>query len=146
MSLNIQLDKLKKEIIDSFKEQFNFQSNVNDWNLVFNRLLPGEILSLSLTTKNTSDNVRILFKVLEPSNATKIGSFHLQVKPNFRPGNLLNEVFVTYGTVASSDYPEIYNYLNSEEFKNYQNTKPRLLTQTGKVLCYQNSYPLETQR
>lgn len=141
-----QQNKLKDIILQSFENQFGPLDKNEERSILFNRLEKDSILSVTVFTNKTSDNVRIRFDVTKIGNYTSVGPFALQAKVNFSAGTPSDEIFVAKGEVSRLEFPDVFNYLQSSEFQQFQATAPKIALKNGGSLLLQSGFPLKTQR
>lgn len=146
MSILEEQAKLKAILLEAFDKQYGANTSTEEWSIMYNRLEKGVILSMTLFTAITSDFAKIRLDITGIGLVTSFKPFALRVRPNMGSGNLNDEVFVTTGEVLKSDFPDVFNYLNSAEYKAFQNTPPRIRTTNGGVLLSMGGVPIETQR
>lgn len=137
---------LVERLLKAFNAQFGTEYQAADTGILFSRPDPNAILTLTIYTKRTSDYLNIRFNITEVGDRTDFGPFHLQVQKNHGSGTLLDEVQVTTGSISSKEFPDVFNYRNSREYRTYLTTKPRILTMSGQALCLSQGNPIETAR
>lgn len=145
-SLIEQRELLKLKVIEAFNNQYGTEFLSDDWSMVFNRLEKDVLLSVTLATVSTNDEAKILVNVYKFIDYTSFNRFELQTLPNLPSGDRRDEIFVTNAYLKKEDFNYVISFLNSQEFKTFQNTKPRILTQGGGVLTAVNGHPIQTQR
>lgn len=138
--------KLREFILEAYNRQQGTSLVPSEWSVLYDRVIPGTILSVTLFTEASRKQTRIRFIVKEVGKQNNISAFEQKLKPNFPAGSLQDEVFEATGTVKVADFPDVFNYLNSEEFKKYNSTPRRIATQSGKTLTLMSGHPIETQR
>lgn len=146
MSFLEQQANLREFVIDSYNRQRGTNLVPGEWSVLYDRLDEGTVLSMTFIAPSIKDSTRIRFVVTELGPVNNIRPFELKLKKNYNPGTLDDETFVALGTVKKSDFPDVFNYLNSEEFKKFNSTPQRLAMQNGSALKLMSGLPLETQR
>ena len=135
---------LVERLLKAFNAQFGTEYTKEDTGIMFSRPDPNVILAITIYTKRTSDYLNIRFNITEVGDRTDFGPFQLQVQKNHGSGTLLDEVQVTTGSISSAEFPDVFNYRNSREYRTYLATKPRIVTMSDQVLCLSQGNPVET--
>lgn len=140
-----QKKQLVERIIKAFNEQTGATIDPSVTDVVYSRPTQNMVLSLTIITARTDDHVRIRFDVRAVGETTDFGRFELQLKKNHSSASLDDETYVTNGVLANSEFPDIFSYRNTKEYRDFIASKPRIITMSGQELCYAQGNPVETQ-
>lgn len=146
MSLSLELDKLKKAVLEIYNQKTGLSLSVDDVDIIHRRPYPYSIINFLITTKANGDYIRFAVAVRRFAKYTSFGQFQFGLFRNGGFGDLNDELQIMNADLGVDDYPFIKNFTESQEYASFVSNPPLVQSMSGKTILLACGLPLNTQR
>ena len=146
MSLSLELDKLKKAVLEIYNRKTGVNLSADDVDIIHRRPYPYSIINFLITTKANGDYIRFAVAVREFTKYTNFGQFQFGLLRNGGHGNLNDEVQIMNADLGADEYPFIKNFTESLEYTSFISKPPLVQSISGKTIMLACGLPLNSQR